>query len=345
MVPGIAWIAEQRPLPMLRWLAAALAVLVLARVGWEPRIVGADVGTTPIFNWMLYGYGVPALAFWVAGHLLRKRADDQPSRMVDSAAILFTVLTAFLEIRHFMNDGDIYRPARPPRRTRAAGLRRPCHGDRARARAPPHQQRRARRGRAAHRRRSRFAASCSACWIAVQSDDHRRAGRRRVLQSDPARLRHSGGAGDRAGDAHARPCGRNAYRVVAASIAVLLMLSYLTLEVRTLYHGPVLTQRPDHRRRAIHLFGGLARLRRGAAAVRHLLNARSRRGLPPRRSCCSPSPRCSCVDMAGLTGVFRALSFIGLGLVLVGIGWLYQRLLFPRSRQNKSAPGPTGAPP
>ena len=35
------------------------------------------------------------------------------------------------------------------------------------------------------------------------------------------------------------------------------------------------------------------------------------------------------VDMSGLTGVFRALSFIGLGLVLVGIGWLYQRLLFP----------------
>jgi uncharacterized membrane protein len=35
------------------------------------------------------------------------------------------------------------------------------------------------------------------------------------------------------------------------------------------------------------------------------------------------------VDMAGLTGIFRALSFIGLGVVLVGIGWLYQRLLFP----------------
>jgi uncharacterized membrane protein len=33
--------------------------------------------------------------------------------------------------------------------------------------------------------------------------------------------------------------------------------------------------------------------------------------------------------MAGLTGIFRALSFIGLGLVLVGIGYLYQRLLFP----------------
>jgi uncharacterized membrane protein len=36
------------------------------------------------------------------------------------------------------------------------------------------------------------------------------------------------------------------------------------------------------------------------------------------------------VDMADLTGAWRALSFIGLGLVLVGIGYLYQRLLFPR---------------
>ena len=41
MVPGIAWIAAQRPLPMLRRLAAAASVLVLARIGWEPRIVGA----------------------------------------------------------------------------------------------------------------------------------------------------------------------------------------------------------------------------------------------------------------------------------------------------------------
>jgi uncharacterized membrane protein len=35
------------------------------------------------------------------------------------------------------------------------------------------------------------------------------------------------------------------------------------------------------------------------------------------------------VDMSDLTGIWRALSFIGLGLVLVGIGYLYQHLLFP----------------
>jgi uncharacterized membrane protein len=31
-----------------------------------------------------------------------------------------------------------------------------------------------------------------------------------------------------------------------------------------------------------------------------------------------------------LTGIFRALSFIGLGLLLAGIGDLYRRVLFPR---------------
>ncbi len=34
------------------------------------------------------------------------------------------------------------------------------------------------------------------------------------------------------------------------------------------------------------------------------------------------------VDMSNLEGIWRALSFMGLGLVLIGIGLLYQRLLF-----------------
>src|SRR5258705_414246 len=108
MVPGIACVAAQRPLPMLRWLAAAIVTLVLARIGWEPRIVGPDVGTKPVFHWLVYRYRLPALAFWVGGHLLRKRADDAPARAVDAAAILFTVLLGFLQIRHLMNNGDVF---------------------------------------------------------------------------------------------------------------------------------------------------------------------------------------------------------------------------------------------
>ena len=38
------------------------------------------------------------------------------------------------------------------------------------------------------------------------------------------------------------------------------------------------------------------------------------------------------VDMRDLTGIYQALSFIGLGAVLMGIGCFYQRLLFPRRK-------------
>ena len=36
------------------------------------------------------------------------------------------------------------------------------------------------------------------------------------------------------------------------------------------------------------------------------------------------------IDLANLEGIMRALSFIGLGIALLGIGLLYQRLLFRR---------------
>src|SRR6202007_2304039 len=98
----------QRPIPFLRTLAAILAAIVVMRVLHEPRIAGDDVGTTPIFNWLLWGYGIPAASFWIASILLRRRADDAPLRAVESAAILFTVLLVFMEIRHAIYGGDIY---------------------------------------------------------------------------------------------------------------------------------------------------------------------------------------------------------------------------------------------
>ena len=163
MVPGIAWVAEQRPLPWLRWLCGILVALVVAAHRLRAAHRRRDVGTTPIFNWILYGYGMPALAFWVAGWLLRRRADDVPARMVDAGAILFTVLTAFLEIRHYIYGGDIYYPS--------AGLTeialQVCGGlamaiglERLRA---AHQLGRARCRRADHRGLLRCWRSCSGC--------------------------------------------------------------------------------------------------------------------------------------------------------------------------------------
>ncbi|HLJ00967.1 MAG TPA: DUF2339 domain-containing protein, partial [Bradyrhizobium sp.] len=106
---GAAWVSTQRPIPFLRVLSAILAGIVVLRIGYEPRIVGAAVGTTPIFNWLLWGYGIPALSFWAGSIFLRRRADDASLRAVEAAAILFTVLLVFMEIRHAVNGGNVYR--------------------------------------------------------------------------------------------------------------------------------------------------------------------------------------------------------------------------------------------
>ena len=197
-VPGIAWVVEQRPLPWLRWLAAIMVAVVTARVAYQPTIAGADLGTAPIFNWLLYGYGVPAAAFWIAGWLLRRRADDLPARMVDAGAILFTVLLAILEIRHYVTGGDIYRMQYGVVEAMLyvnVGLAMTI-GHRARART--HRQHRAQcrgavdRGADAIRRHRRAVGRLGGAF-------QRQSGGRRVLQSDPVGLRPAGGARHHAG--------------------------------------------------------------------------------------------------------------------------------------------------
>jgi uncharacterized membrane protein len=49
-------------------------------------------------------------------------------------------------------------------------------------------------------------------------------------------------------------------------------------------------------------------------------------------------------DMADLTGLFRVASFLGLGLALVGIGYVYQRFVFPTGKITPPGASPGVAP-
>ena len=42
-------------------------------------------------------------------------------------------------------------------------------------------------------------------------------------------------------------------------------------------------------------------------------------------------------DTANIAGVYRALSVTGLGVGLLGIGWLYQRVLYPSAPAQADA--------
>ena len=101
-----AYVSTRLEIPALRWCVAGFGVAVAARLAWEPRIVGAALSPTPIFNWLLFGYGAPALAFGLAARLMRRGSEDTPVRVADALAVLFSAFLVFFEIRHATNGGD-----------------------------------------------------------------------------------------------------------------------------------------------------------------------------------------------------------------------------------------------
>ena len=70
---------------------------------------GTDLGTTPILNWLLFGYGVPALAFGLAASLIRlpDRPLDAPPLIAQALSLVFAGFLVFFEIRHALHGGDI----------------------------------------------------------------------------------------------------------------------------------------------------------------------------------------------------------------------------------------------
>jgi uncharacterized membrane protein len=326
MVPGAAWVAEKRPLPWLRWLAAIMVGVVMARIAYEPRIVGTDLGTTPIFNWLLYGYGVPAASFWLGGWLLRRRADDLPARMVDSGAILFTVLLVIFEIRHYVAGGDIYKPVNEITEAAIdvnAGLALTIGLERVRERT----------GSIVHNVGALIVAALTLAVIVFNLAS---------VLSPRFMLEPVGGAffnmillgyGLPAVLAivlamSARTTRPLPYRVVAAITAVTLALFYITLQTRRLFHGPILAGPISDAEQYAYSSAWLG------FAVVLLAVGFALRSQPARLLALGviaiTIAKVFIIDTASIAGIYRALSVIGLGIVLLGIGWLYQRLLYPR---------------
>ncbi len=327
MSAGTAWISLQRPIPFLRTLAAVLAGIVVLRIGYEPRIAGEAVGTTPIFNWLLWGYGIPAASFWAGSYFLRRRADDAPLRTVESAAILFTVLLAFMEIRHAVYGGDIYRavPSLAEFALEACVML---------AMAIGLERLRLRTGSIVH--------NVGAVLITVLAGLISIFGI--LLLENPmiTTVYLDGGFINLLLLAYALPAvlmlllsyavaGQRSVRYAntIAAGALIFALSYIWLEIRRLYHGPNISAGPTGG--AEQYTYSIAWLVFGVALLGIGIVANSERArLASAVVIALTIAKAFLVDMSTLTGVYRALSFICLGLVLVAIGWLYQRILFRR---------------
>jgi len=328
---GTAWISMKRPIPFLRWLAAILAGIVVLRIGYEPRIVGSDVGTTPIFNWLLLGYGIPALSFWLASYFMHQRGDDVPLRAIESAAILFTVLLAFMEIRHYVNNGDVYR--RTPGLIET-GLQ-VCV---ALAMAIGLERLRVRSGSIIHNIGAAlltvaaglvilfglFFLENPTIWpIQIEGQFINELLLCYALPSVLALLLSYAAAGQR----------RPGYVNTIAGGALVLAIAYMSFEIRRLYQGTNLSHggtndAEQYTYSVVWLAFGVLLLIAG------LVMPSQRARLASAVMITLTVLKVFVIDMSALTGAYRAFSFIGLGLVLMAIGWLYQRVLF---RQKPSS--------
>ena len=340
LCPALAWIEGKRPVPVLRPVAAALAAIVAIRLVWQP-IIMVEPGQTPIFNWLLYAYGIPAIAFAAAAHMFGQRKDDRTVQIFEGAAIIFTAALAGLQVRHLLNDGDILSTRFDLTEMSihtlvwlglSLGLRRLDIW------------------------RKRLVAHYGAIIFGI-------AGVASILIGHLIALNPLV-TGDSVGThsvfnilllAYLLPglfCGliysidpsepRLPHVRAMGLASLVLIFAWLNLQVRSLFAGGgvlntgIVTDSEWYVYSAIWLIYGIALLgagiKFGSAALRHGAFA----------VVVLTIIKVFLFDMSNLTGIFRAISFLGLGAVLIGIGYFYQKVVFPQGKPLEQDTAPEG---
>jgi uncharacterized membrane protein len=323
---GTAWVSDRTGIRPLRWVVGALGVVVLARLAWDPTIVGPDLGRTPILNWLLWGYGVPALAFLAASRILARDGRDRIVRLAESLAIVFAALLVFFQIRHAATGGDLLRggwdhleaglmvtaslgfgllmvrveAVRPDPVSRVAGLLFGALG---------------------------FGLATLFLGVLENPLFHRQPviGGAVVNSLLAAYLLPAILAGLLAYTARGtRP---RWYVGAAAGLSLALLLLYAFLALRRVFQGPLVDLSRVTGQGEMWAYSvALLAIGAGLLALGLRRNLREAR-LASGAVIALAVAKVFVVDLSHLEGALRAFSFMGLGLALVGIGLAYQRLL------------------
>jgi uncharacterized membrane protein len=127
--------------------------------------------------------------------------------------------------------------------------------------------------------------------------------------------------------------------LAAGAIAILGALAWLAIELRRAFQGPLVWigagPTGDAEWYAYSVL--LVLFAVALLALGFLLKNRDLR-LTSSAVMLAAAAKVFLLDMAGLEGIWRALSFIGLGLVTMGIGLFYQRLLATQRRSAQPSP-------
>jgi len=297
-----------------------VAGVVLVRLALNPAVLEYDLGRWPVLNGLLLAYGVPAVCFAVAGRMLRRRVDDLVVAVLEGGAVAFGALLVVLEIHHGVHDGalDTWEPAFMEAALQVSALGGVAVLLQAMFR---------RGGRPVIGVAWRVlggAALVGAAGLLVWNP---------WVTGDPVGFSAFGNA---LLPAYLVPAAlavagtrQGALVRVLKGYAAVTAFAYVTLEVRQAFHPNDLTAGEIFGDFEIWAYSG-AWLLLGAAlmAAGLRLGQRSLR-LLALALVALVAAKVFLLDMAGLGGLWRVLSFLGLGLSLIGLGAFYRRFVGP----------------
>ncbi|MCV0397674.1 MAG: DUF2339 domain-containing protein [Rhizobiaceae bacterium] len=324
---GAAALTRYRAWPVIGWIAVALAALTMARVIVDPALVGAaGLSTTPFFNALLPGYLIPAFAFAFAAWQLARTTAGRPMLAMQAFATVFALVGAGMLVRHAMNGGLLV--AGDPTLAEQA-----IHTLIAIGAGAVLLELDTRSPSPVFRWGSVAAGVASTLFITASH----------FIVLNPLFTNESTGtipvfnllllaylmpAGAMAALAYrARERRPRWYVTMLALTAAALAFAYVSLSVRRLFQGEFIglwkgmDGLETYTYSAVWLVLGVAIL-----AIGLKLGSRALR-LASAVLVVTAVAKVFLFDMSELEGILRALSFMGLGVVLIGIGMVYQRML------------------
>ena len=332
-LPPLAWIEARADLPPLRRVALAVASLVLVRLLLNWYVLDYSFGTTPIVNGLVLAYALPAACFALAARIFLRRGDDLTVVVLEAGAIAFATVFVALEIRHWHATGDL-----------AAGsdlLEIGLHVSALAAQAVAGLFLARRTGRRVFSVAWRIQGMVALMVGAV------------LLIANPiwADLRASHAALAFAYLIPAVLAGlvmtQRETRPVLKPLGVYALMAgfvWLTLEIRLMFHPGERLGRADQADAELWTYSGVW-LAYGAAlmAAGILFNLRAVR-LAALAVIAVVVAKVFLLDMADLGGLWRVLSFLGLGLSLIALGAIFRRFVVSAPSLSVPPPAPETPP-
>lgn len=322
LLPPLAWIEAQADLPPLRRVALAVAALVLVRLLLNGYLVDYAFGTLPVVNGLLPSYGVPAAAFALSAWMFRKRGDDRTVAVLEGGAVALVAALVALEIRHWATSGDLladgsFTEAALDVTALAVQATMLLHLAR-------------RTGRVVQGWAWRLL-GVVALFSAIL-----------LLLGNPAITNDPAGQtalfcgyllpGLLAGLASRAPeLGHPNWARLLGGYAVLAGFLWVGLEIRLLYHpGALGLDAAPIEDGELWAWSGGWLVYGGALMALGMATGQRAIRLAALAIIGLVTAKAFLIDMAGLEGLWRVLSFLGLGLVLIGVGGAYRRFVAPR---------------